>query len=120
MHIHIPFYESLTIEKFLAFAKECKGGIALQYLPDNKLDMDKLPRQFIANVIYTLLEDDFSDWVSTQIEFHNKQQAITGNKMIELDADIAEIFHMSTSTSGKPSSLSMILSNFSIFLLNTA
>ena len=44
MHIHIPYYESLTIPKFLAFAATCKDGIALQYLPKNKLDMDKLPR----------------------------------------------------------------------------
>jgi len=58
--------------------------------------------------------------VSTQIEFHNKQQAITGNKMIELDADIAEIFHMSTSVSGKPSTLSMILSDLSFFFLTIA
>ena len=74
----------------------------------------------MANVIYTLLEDDFSDWVSTQVEFHNKQQAITGHKMIELDADIAEIFHMSSSISGKPSTLTMLFSDLSFSFLTIA
>ena len=61
-HLSVPYYESLTVEKMLAWAAKCQDGVALKYLPENKLDLRSLPRQYICNVLYTILEDDFLKW----------------------------------------------------------
>ena len=79
MHIHIPYYDGLTIEKIMGFAAQCKEGVALKYLPSDKLDLAKLPRQYVANVVYTICEGEFSDWVSMIIEAHNEKMAMEGN-----------------------------------------
>ena len=42
-HLSVPYYESLTVEKMLTFAATCRGGVALTYLPENKLDLRSLP-----------------------------------------------------------------------------
>ena len=62
MHIHVPHYDGLTIEKMMEFATKCKDGAALKFLPKDKLDLERLPRQYVANVIYTICEDEFVKW----------------------------------------------------------
>ena len=57
--IQLPSYEGLTIEDFLEFAADAKGGKALKALPEVQKETLKLPRAYIANVIYTLVGDDF-------------------------------------------------------------
>ena len=40
-----------------------------------KQEIRKLPKQWIANVAYSVLGDDFSDWVKEQIEARNEHVA---------------------------------------------
>ena len=35
--------------------------------PEEPKELDKLPRQYIANVIYTLIGEPFNVWVEQQI-----------------------------------------------------
>ena len=40
---------------------------AMRALPENKGEILKLPRAYIANVIYTLTGDKFQTWVNDRI-----------------------------------------------------
>ena len=66
-----------------------------------KQEIRKLPKQWIANVAYSVLGDDFSDWVKEQIEARNEHVAQKGNLFIELDPDVAAAFEASTAVSRK-------------------
>ena len=60
-HLNIPQYEHLTIEAFLKFAEDYP--FVMMYLPSRKPELEKLPRQYIINIIYTKLGDKFRSWV---------------------------------------------------------
>ena len=59
--LHVPMYKGLTIDNILAEGK--KNPQVSSYLPDDK-DIHRLPRQWLANVIYTLVGNDFGAWVT--------------------------------------------------------
>ena len=50
-HISIPQYEGLTIENVLKFAANFPE--AMSALPIDEKERLKLPRQYLANVVYT-------------------------------------------------------------------
>ena len=52
-HLNVPQYEGLKIEAFFEFAdkyNECKRAF-----PVDQHERDKLPRQYVINVIYTIV-----------------------------------------------------------------
>ena len=109
-HLHVPQYDHLRIEDLLGFAAECNHGAALKYLPRDQLDIDRLPRQYVINVIYTLCGEDFEKWISKTIESRNDQLLKQRDLLIEMDPAIAKIFKESTSVSRKyPSSCLLFL-----------
>ena len=57
----------------------------------------KLPRAYIANVIYTLVGQPFADWVNSGIESRNQKN----DMLVQMDPEIARIFVASTTVSGK-------------------
>ena len=59
--LHVPMYKGLTIDNILAEGK--KSPSVSSYLPDDK-DIHRLPRQWLANVIYTIVGDSFGAWVT--------------------------------------------------------
>ena len=83
----------------LAFAAKCNDGAALKYLPKDQLDIDRLPRQYVANVIFTICGDDFERWVNKTIESRNEHLIQQRDLLIEMDPTIAKIFKESTSVS---------------------
>ena len=95
-HITVPYFDGLKIEKMYEFA-EFEPGV-MEAFPTIQRERDKLPRQYIANVIHTLVGVRFQNWVNGKAaERHDKQQKKEG--MIELDADIAEIYMQSQAVS---------------------
>ena len=56
----------------------------------------KLPRAYIANVIYTLVGQPFSDWVNQSIESRNQKLAEKNDMLVEMDPEIARIFAASS------------------------
>ena len=64
-HITIPQFEGLTVEKFLIYAAaKPEVMMALPILERERL---KLPRGYIANVIYTLVGEDFKNQVDMRV-----------------------------------------------------
>ena len=70
------------------------------YLPDSR-EIHKVPREWICNIIASVLKNIFTDWVKQQIEDRNEEMAEKRDMNIELDPDIAAAFNASTSVSRK-------------------
>ena len=97
--ILVPYYEGLSIEKMLEFA--AGKDAVMKALPDLERERLRLPREYIANVIYTLVGDKFKDWVTSRIQARNSYLAEKNAQLIPLDPDIGAIFKQSTDISGK-------------------
>lgn len=70
-------------------------------LPAVKKEVLKLPRAYIANVIYTMVGKDFENWAAARIQARNEKVVKEKEMAIAMDPEIAEIFKQSTSVSGK-------------------
>jgi len=61
-------------------------------LPKRESEIDKLPRWYIANAIYTLVGPVFKEWVDGVIEERNQKIAKEQDLMIEMDPDVFKAF----------------------------
>ena len=66
--IQLPYYDGLTIETMLSFAEGYKKGEAMRALPEDKREILKLPRQYISDVLYTMIGEDFQKWSNEIID----------------------------------------------------
>ena len=73
----------------------------MRALPSERIEIDKLPRAYIANIIQTLAKDDFADWVKQRIETRNAKLATNRELDIQLNPAIAAVFQASNAISGK-------------------
>ena len=71
-----------------------------QYLPDEK-DIHRLPRQWLVNLVYTLVGDSFGSWVTQHIKTRNDKLAEKQDLLIDLDPAIAAAFGSSLNISSK-------------------
>ena len=58
-HLNVPQYEDLKIEEFFKWAKQEEAdagqpGYIMNAFPLEEKEWEKLPRQYVINVIYTL------------------------------------------------------------------
>ena len=60
-HLTVPQFETLTIDEFLKYASDYP--FVTMCLPDRKQELDKLPRQYLINIIYTKVGEPFKKWV---------------------------------------------------------
>ena len=70
-HINIPQFEGLTIETILDFAKNYPK--AMKALPKDEKEREKLPRQYLANVVYTIVGQPFYAWVEQGVQARKRQ-----------------------------------------------
>ena len=73
----------------------------MKALPLAPKEVQKLPRAYLANVIYTLVGKPFADWVTRGIEARNAKMKLKNDLLVEMDPEIARIFQTSSSVSGK-------------------
>ena len=71
-----------------------------QYLCDPR-DFKKLPRQWIINLIYTIVGQPFAEWVSERVEARNRKLVEEHDMAINLDPEIARCFEQATAVSSK-------------------
>ena len=98
-HISVPHYEKLTLETIKEFCQQHPNEID-QYLPDGR-ELHKISREWICNIIASVLGATFTDWVREVIEERNEELTDKKGLDIELDPDIAAAFNMSTAVSRK-------------------
>ena len=70
------------------------------YLPDLQ-ELDKVSRGWICNVCATVLEEDFTDWVTAQVKIRNMEVVENKELNIEMDPEIFAAFQASTAVSRK-------------------
>ena len=98
-HLHVPHFKKLAIKHMMEY---CKGiPKVMKAFPSEAKEIEKLPRQYIINVIFTLVGSPFEVWVNQRIEERHRLIAEDRDLNIELDPDIAAIFQASNSVSGK-------------------
>ena len=92
-----PQYKGLKTEHMLEFAEPYPD--VARSLPMEPREVEKLHRDYISTVIYTIVGQDFSDWVENRIKERNA--AVEGKKdmHVHLDPEIAAILNKSTSVS---------------------
>ena len=96
--IAIPQFEGLAIQDIFNFAQNDME--VERALPPSK-EIQKLSRAYLGNVVYTIIGQNFQDWVGAQVSRRNQRVAVEGNNMIQMDPRIAAIFHQSSAISGK-------------------
>ena len=97
-HFAVPQYKGLSISNMLDFATQFPQVLSALPIPS---EVAKLSRQYLANIIYTLVGDPFKTWVENRVELRNQEVTSKKNMMIEMDADIAQIFRESTAVPSK-------------------
>ena len=70
----MPFYDGLSIGEMLGWAREVDNAKVLDYLPATPKEVLKLPRPYLCNVIYTVLGQQFADWVRQMIQERNEKR----------------------------------------------
>jgi hypothetical protein len=61
-------------------------------LPSVKHEILKLPREFIGNVIATIVGDPFYEWVDEQIQIRNAKFKEEHDQNLELDEEVEAVF----------------------------
>ena len=61
-------------------------------LPLEPREVEKLPRSYLANVIYTIIGDRFRIWVDEKISERNQKIMQTQNLAINMDPEIYAAF----------------------------
>jgi len=73
----------------------------MKAFPTETKEIGKFPRQYIANVIYTLVGSPFEVWVNKRVEDRHRKIAEDRDLNIEMDPEVAAIFEASNAVSGK-------------------
>ena len=68
-------------------------------LPAEPREVEKLPRAYIANCIYTIIGDRFKIWIDEAIAARNEKIMSTQNLAINMDPEIYAAFQASTHVS---------------------
>jgi hypothetical protein len=97
-HLNVPQYEDLKIEEFFKWAHNFdvhaqKPGHIMNAFPLEEKEREKLPRQYVINVIYTLAGQEFRSHVDKLVDKRHIKIAEQRQLYIELDPEIAEVFN---------------------------
>ena len=72
-----------------------------KYFPTDRKETEKMPRQYIANIIHTVVGKPFREWSDNLVKTRNVHQAEKKEMFIELDPEVQKVFDASTSVSCK-------------------
>ena len=63
----------------------------MKYFPPER-DLGKLPRDFIVNLLYTLGDEEFMEWVNSRIEARKKKVEEKKNSYIDIAPEFKQAF----------------------------
>ena len=96
-HVHVPHFNELSKECMLEFAR--KYPKVWKALPAEESEIDTLHRGYVANVIYTIVGENFTDWIDKKLKARTKRICSERDMNISMDPEIYKIFKASTSIS---------------------
>ena len=70
----------------------------LSYLPAAK-EVEKLPKQYLVNLVFAVIGDNFKAWVHERIQQRNAKVTVEKDLMINFDQEVATAFLNSTAVS---------------------
>ena len=73
----------------------------MRALPAKEEEILKLPREYIGNLIYTIVGEPFQEWVKDRVEQRNAKLKKEQKQDIEMDPEVLRIFQNSTSVGCK-------------------
>ena len=88
-NIKVPYFKGLSIECMLEFAKGYPE--ALRALPMVQREIDRMPREYIANVIFIIVGKPFQDWMNQKINERHEKVAEEKDTIL-MDPAIYKIF----------------------------
>lgn len=94
--INVPYYKGLTIEAILQWGSQYPQVVDALPIPKECL---KLERQFLCDLIHTVVGPPFAKWVDDKVNQRNQRVAIEGNQIINMDPVMAKVFKESTQVS---------------------
>ena len=98
-HITIPQYEGLALKHIMSHLDNgCQH--VYDYLPDEQ-ELCKVPKEWICNVVYTVVGASFHAWVKGVVQERNKTVAKKKGDTISMDPAVAAAFYASTKVSRK-------------------
>ena len=95
----VPQYEGLSTNNILEWAANYPE--VSEALPTEPREIDKLLRQYVINVIYTLVGEPFRQWVETVMTARDARITEERQLGIELDPEILRVFRNSSAVSSK-------------------
>ena len=98
-HVAIPQFEGLGIREMLEYAS--KVPAVMRALPAAAKEKEKMPRQYLGNVIHTLVGKRFREWIDAKLEERNEKLVEKKEMIIEIDPQIEALFKASNSVSGR-------------------
>ena len=98
-HVAIPQFKGLGIKEMMEYAHMFPE--VMKAFPTGDKEAEKLPRQYIANVIHTLVGKPFRQWIDAKLEERNAELVEKKEMIIELDPEIEALFKASNSVSGR-------------------
>ena len=96
-HLSVPQYEALTIEQFLTYANGFDA--VMQAFPTEYKECKKLPRQYIINVIYTIVGQPFRAWCNDKVDARHAGVVEKRDLTILMDPQIAAVYRESKAVS---------------------
>ena len=73
--IQIPYYEGLYMKDLWEYAESKPYDLVMRCFPSEEKEINKLPRAYFGNVIYTRVGDEFKTWVNERIRQRNAKLA---------------------------------------------
>ena len=68
-------------------------------LPSIEREIKKCHREFIANIIYTIVGQPFKDWVASVADARNEKIIVDQDLQINMDPQIFAVFQASSAVS---------------------
>ena len=93
-------YEGLGIREIRQYLDENHPEV-YAYLPEPNIELPKTPKQWIVNVVASVVKDEFLKWVEAQVKARHEKVSVKKDIMIAMDQEMAAIFHASTAVSSK-------------------
>lgn len=94
---HAPQFEGLDKEDMLDWGLQYQD--VKDALPDTQLEREKLHRDYISTVIYTIKGQSFITWCEQRIKERNDALLEKQDKLVWVDPEVADAIRASTSVS---------------------
>ena len=79
-HIIIPQFDGLAIDDLLGYASRYPE--VMRALPISQKEIRKLPRQYIGNIIHSIVGQPFKKWVDDRVDARNVKVAEEGDYVL--------------------------------------